>query len=252
MELPAANVITPTWPAPATIRALITTREGGVSRGPYASLNLGMHVGDDAQAVMENRRRLTRLLPRGPHWLQQVHGNCVLRVTESSPAASAAADAIHSSAVNQPCAVLVADCLPVLFCDSAGTEVAAAHAGWRGLCAGVLENTVAAMSARPESLMAYLGPAIGPEHFEVGSEVRAAFMAVDEGAAAVFRPQPAPGKFLADIYALARQRLTRAGVTQVYGGSHCTVSEPARFFSYRREGKTGRMAALIWRVPAES
>ena len=243
----------PAWPAPAHIKALITTRHGGVSTGPYGSFNFGMHVGDDAAAVMENRRRLTAMLPRAPVWLQQVHGTRVLRADDWAQSASAGeADAVQTAAVDRPCAVMMADCLPVLFCDQAGTEVAAAHAGWRGLCAGVLENTVAAMSAKPELLMAYLGPAIGPAEFEVGREVRDAFMAVEERAAAAFTPRATAGKYYADIYALARQRLERAGVTQIYGGNYCTVTEAARFFSYRRDVTTGRMAALIWRGPNES
>jgi polyphenol oxidase len=250
MSKPEAHLIVPPWPAPANIKTLITTRHGGVSTAPYDSLNLGMHVGDDLSAVAENRRRLQLHLPHAPAWLRQVHGTHVLRaesIANSGLLEEVGADASHTSATGLPCAVMIADCLPVLFCDQAGTQVAAAHAGWRGLCAGVIENTVTAMAADPQSLMAYLGPAIGPEKFEVGSEVRDAFIAVDARAASAFKPRPANGKFLADIYMLARQRLARAGVEQVYGGDFCTVTETARFYSYRREGKTGRMAALIWR-----
>ncbi len=251
MALESSHLIVPDWPAPANIRALITTRHGGVSHAPYASLNLGRFVGDEPAAVAENRRRLAALLPRAPLWLRQVHGTEVLRAEDwidAPPAAEIGADAAHTSKIDLPCAVMMADCLPVLFCDAAGSEVAAAHAGWRGLCAGVLENTVAAMSSRPDSLIAYMGPAIGPAQFEVGAEVREAFIAVDAGAAAAFTPQPQPGKYLADIYLLARQRLARAGLRQVYGGDYCTVSDDYRFFSYRRERTTGRMAALIWRT----
>lgn len=249
-RLHESHLIVPAWPAPANIKALITTRNGGVSTGAYASLNLGMHVGDEAAAVEENRRRLSVMLPRAPMWLQQVHGTQVACADDPAHivvSTTATADAVRTTAIDQPCAVMMADCLPVLFCDDAGTEVAAAHAGWRGLCAGVLENTVAAMSAKPASLMAYLGPAIGPAQFEVGSEVRDAFIAVDESAAAAFTPRVTAGKFVANIYLLARQRLARAGVLRVYGGDYCTVGDAARFFSYRRDGNTGRMAALIWR-----
>ena len=250
MGLQQSHLIVPAWPAPAHIKALITTRNGGVSSGAYASLNLGMHVGDETAAVEENRRRLSAMLPRAPMWLQQVHGTQVLCADDPAHIVvntTVTADAVRTTLIDQPCAVMMADCLPVLFCDDAGAEVAAAHAGWRGLCAGVLENTVAAMSARPASLMAYLGPAIGPAQFEVGSEVRDAFLAIEDCAAAAFTPQETAGKYVANIYLLARQRLARAGVSRVYGGEYCTVSDPARFFSYRRDGSTGRMAALIWR-----
>src|SRR5260221_4299531 len=245
------QLIVPDWPAPGNIRALAPIRHGGVSVDRCPSLNLGLHVGDDPAAVAETRRRLTAVVPGVPLWLRQVHGTRVLRGEDwidPPPAAEIGADAAHAAAVDLPCAVMMADCLPVLFCDRAGTEVAAAHAGWRGLCAGVLENTVAAMRAEPDSLLAWLGPAIGPTKFEVGGEVREAFMAVDANAAAAFTALPSAGKFLADIYLLARQRLARAGLGRVYGGGYCTVSEEARFFSYRRDKTTGRMAALIWRT----
>ena len=250
MPLAKTHLIVPAWPAPANIKALITTRHGGISEGPFASLNLGMHVGDKPAAVAENRCRLSAILPRAPVWLRQVHGTAVVRAedwAETTSTGEAEADAVLASTPDLPCAVMMADCLPVLFCDQAGTRVAVAHAGWRGLCAGVLENTVAAMVAEPQSLMAYLGPAIGPAKFEVGSEVRDAFMAADSRSASAFAPLPLAGKFLADIYLLARQRLVRAGVTRIYGGNFCTVTEAERFFSYRREGNTGRMAAVIWR-----
>lgn len=250
MLLQEAHLIVPAWPAPANIKALITTRHGGTSEGAYASFNLGMHVGDNPAAVAENRRRLSVILPRAPVWLRQVHGTAVVRAedwAETTSTGEAEADAVLASTPDLPCAVMMADCLPVLFCDQAGTQVAVAHAGWRGLCAGVLENTVASMAVEPQSLMAYLGPAIGPAKFEVGSVVRDAFMAVDGRSASAFAPLQATGKFLADIYTLTRQRLVRAGVTRIYGGDFCTVTEAARFFSYRREGKTGRMAAVIWR-----
>ena len=224
----------------------MTLRTGGVSTGPYASLNLGDHVGDDPAAVAENRRRVREALalPSEPLWLEQVHGTAVARFGE---AVRPRADASVALAPGQVCAVMVADCLPVLLADRAGTCVAAAHAGWRGLAAGVLEATVAALPVDPAQLVAWLGPAIGPEAFEIGPEVREAFLAVDPEAADAFRPGTGD-RWLADAYRLARQRLARAGVTDVHGGGLCTVSDPTRFFSYRRDGVTGRMAALIWRI----
>lgn len=237
-----ADCLVPDWPAPPTVRALVTTRAGGVSAGPYASMNPADHVGDDPRAVAENRRRLRQLLPAEPHWLTQVHGTAVYRVEAGG---SRQADACVSHMPNAVCAVLTADCLPVLLTDRAGTLVAAAHAGWRGLAAGVLESTVAAMQAPPDTLMAWLGPAIGPTAFQVGEEVRAAFVAADPAAALAFAPD-AEGRFRADLYRLARQRLARAGVTAVYGGGLCTFSDARRFFSYRRDGTTGRMASLVW------
>lgn len=241
--------IVPDWPAPAGVRALLTTRSGGVSVAPYASLNLGDHVGDDPAAVAANRLRLRRVLVGAgdPVWLEQVHGTRVVDAAlERAGAAPAKADAAFARRPGVCCVVMTADCLPVLFCDTAGSVVAAAHAGWRGLCAGVLEQTVAAMAVPACTLLAYLGPAIGPQAFVVGDEVRAAFVAHDALAAAAFSPQAA-GKWLADIYLLARQRLAACGVDQVYGGTWCTVSDADRFFSYRRDGRTGRMASLIWR-----
>ncbi|MEO1766206.1 peptidoglycan editing factor PgeF [Thiobacter aerophilum] len=237
--------ILPDWPTPPHVRALVTTRAGGVSVGPYASLNLAAHVGDDPAAVAENRARLRRLLPAEPLWLEQVHGTAVWRMEAGAPGR---ADASVSRTAGQVCAVLTADCLPVLFADRAGTVVAAAHAGWRGLCAGVLERTVAAMQTDPGQIMSWLGPAIGPEAFQVGEEVRLAFLAVDAAAAEAFRAD-GPGRWRADLYALARMRLARAGVQAVFGGGLCTFSDPTRFFSYRRDGATGRMASLIWLDP---
>jgi len=234
--------IVPQWPAPQRVRALQTTRLGGVSRPPYDSLNLGTHVGDDPLAVAANRNRLSALVPGEPVWLEQVHGT---RVEQADVAGCApAADACVSRQPHGVCVVMTADCLPVLFCDKAGTVVAAAHAGWRGLADGVIESTVQAMQAAPADLMAWLGPAIGPQAFEVGPEVRAAFVAHDPAAAAAFLPRG--GKFLADLYLLARQRLAVLGVTSVYGGDLCTFSAPQHFFSYRRDGSTGRMASMIW------
>ncbi|KAA3655270.1 MAG: peptidoglycan editing factor PgeF [Proteobacteria bacterium] len=239
-------VITPDWPAPPGVHALMTTRVGGVSTGPFASLNLGDHVGDAPAAVAANRRALTAWCPAPPRWLNQVHG--VEVVPAASIEAAVDADASFARREDVVCAVMTADCLPVLFCDTKGAVVAAAHAGWRGLHAGVLEQTVARMQVPPGDVMAWLGAAIGPDAFEVGDEVRAAFVAHEAAAAAAFRPGRVPGKWLADLYALARQRLAACGVTRVYGGDLCTVSDPQRFFSYRRDGQTGRMAAMVWRT----
>ena len=240
------GLLRPDWPAPPGVQAAMTLRTGGVSAGPYTSLNLGDHVGDDPAAVAENRRRLREALalPSEPLWLEQVHGTAVARF---GGADRPRADAAVALAPGQVCAVMVADCLPVLLADRSGTCVAAAHAGWRGLAAGVLEAAVAALPADPAQLVAWLGPAIGPEAFEVGPEVREAFVAVDPTATDAFRPGEGD-RWLADAYGLARQRLARAGVTDVHGGGLCTVSDPSRFFSYRRDGATGRMAALIWRI----
>ncbi len=251
--LSMADVIVPDWPAPSRVKALITTRRGGVSLGDFASLNLGLHVGDDADAAGENRRRLGELLPSAPIWLNQVHGaNVITLDRDVTPDIAREADAATTRLVGRPCAAMVADCLPVLLCDEDGTCVGAAHAGWRGLAAGVIEQTVDSMSTSalvaPGKLMAYLGPAIGPTAFEVGQEVVDTFVALASDSKRAFQVLPdKPGKYLADIFQLARQRLAKAGVHRVYGGSHCTVSDPDRFFSYRRDGKTGRMAALIWR-----
>ncbi|HSD37685.1 MAG TPA: peptidoglycan editing factor PgeF [Rhodocyclaceae bacterium] len=239
-------LIVPDWPAPAGVRAIVTTRLGGVSAAPYESFNLGGRVGDVASAVEENRRRLYALLPAAPRWLHQVHGVAV--VDADMDGAGNEADAICSHRANVPCAIMTADCLPVLFTDRAGSVVAAAHAGWRGLCGGVLEASVAAMRAAPEDIIAWLGPAIGPTQFEVGPEVREAFMRHDEAAAQAFQSGETD-RWMADIYALARQRLIGVGLAAdaIYGGDLCTVSDAARFFSYRRDGITGRMASLIWR-----
>ena len=253
----------PEWPAPASGRALSTTRAGGVSHGVYGleggepgGLNLGTHVGDDPAHVAENRARLAGHLPAKPLWLEQVHGCAVATVDHLAGPGEAAprADASVAVAAGQVCAIMTADCLPVLLCDGEGTVVGAAHAGWRGLCNGVIEATLARMQAasgKPSlRWLAWLGPAIGPGAFEVGAEVREAFLAqarAGEHAAvdAAFRPG-AEGKYMADIYALARTRLARAGCTDVYGGDACTVSDPQRFYSYRRDGVTGRMASLVW------
>ncbi len=218
---------------------------GGVSAAPYDSLNLGGRVGDVAGAVEENRRRLQSLLPAAPRWLNQVHG---VKVCDPDSTEHDADAVVTRRARITPCAIMTADCLPVLLTDRTGSVVGAAHAGWRGLCDGVLEASVAAMRVSPGELIAWLGPAIGPAHFEVGPEVREAFVREDEAAAQAFRPGRAD-RWMADIFLLARQRLIRSGVpaTAISGGDLCTVSDADRFFSYRRDGVTGRMASLIWR-----
>ncbi len=240
--------IEPDWPAPASVFALSTTRQGGVSAAPWASFNLGAHVGDDPVAVVANRQRLQGLLPHAVRiqWLSQVHGASVVNASaeESIPEA----DGCWSRAAGAACAVMTADCLPVLLCDREGTVVAAAHAGWRGLAAGVLEASVAAMGVAGDSLLAWLGPAIGPAAFEVGAEVRQYFLtsAVSpREVEACFRPAGRPGHYLCDLYQLARLRLRSVGVEAIYGGDLCTYSESERFFSYRRDGQTGRMVSLV-------
>ncbi|QIZ49242.1 purine nucleoside phosphorylase YfiH [Dickeya zeae] len=240
-------MLIPDWPAPARVRACSTTRLGGVSSAPYDSLNLGNHVGDSPLHVQDNRQRLlaTAGLPVMPHWLQQVHGTQVINLDQVS-SDSLTGDAAYTTRQDRVCAVMTADCLPVLFCSANGDEVAAAHAGWRGLQAGVLEETLRHFHARPADILAWMGPAIGAQQFEVGGEVREAFLQVDPIADCAFVPRN--GKFLADIYQLARLRLEAAGVTQVFGGEYCTVSDSGRFFSYRRDGMTGRMATLIWLI----
>lgn len=237
----------PDWPAPPNVRAASSTRAGGVSAPPWDSLNLADHVGDDPQRVAENRRRLREhlRLPAEPFWLQQVHGCDVADAGAAGEGAVCAADAAVATRPGAICAVLTADCLPVLFCSRRGDWVAAAHAGWRGLAAGVLEQTVRRAPADAADVLAWLGPAIGQAAFEVGPEVRAAFLADDAGAAGCFLPSPA-GRWLADLYGLARRRLARCGLGWVGGGGLCTHADAARFFSFRRDGTTGRMASLIW------
>ncbi|WAC43006.1 peptidoglycan editing factor PgeF [Pseudomonas sp. SL4(2022)] len=236
--------LTPQWPAPARVKTCVTTRSGGVSLAPYDSCNLGEHVGDQPAAVLKNRQRLVSLLGCKPAWLQQVHG---VAVVEANPQVVPEADASWASKPGIACAVMTADCLPVLFCNRAGTRVAAAHAGWRGLANGVLEATLDSLAVPADQVLVWLGPAIGPQAFEVGGEVRDAFLAQHARAAEAFMPSVNPGKFLADIYQLARIRLSARGVEAVYGGDFCTVNDP-RFFSYRRAAQTGRFASLIWLV----
>ncbi|NQD38927.1 peptidoglycan editing factor PgeF [Permianibacter sp. IMCC34836] len=259
-ESASLELIRPDWPAPASVQAFASTRCGGVSTGAYAGLNLGAHTGDNPAAVASNRALLRQrlALQNQPHWLNQVHGVAVAELTaelatekrtETIATVPVTADASVSRAVDTVCAVLTADCLPVLFCDRAGQWVGAAHAGWRGLCAGVLEQTLAHYHGARSELMAWLGPAIGPTAFEVGPEVRAEFVRHDAAAASAFRAGAAD-RWYADLYALARQRLQAAGVNAIFGGGFCTFSEPQRFYSYRRDQQTGRQATLIWRSAA--
>lgn len=240
------QVLRPEWPAPAKVRAAFTLRQGGVSQAPYDSLNVGAHVGDEPAAVAENRRRLRvqLQLPREPAWIDQVHGTEVLDLDGS--AATGAADAVLTRRPGPVCAVQVADCLPVFISVRDGSAVAAAHAGWRGLAAGVLEATVKRLAVEPRQLITWLGPAIGQAHFEVGEEVRQAFLAHDAGASGAFAAN-ARGRWQCDLAGLARRRLAALGVGGIFGGEWCTYADPARFFSYRRDGRCGRMAALIWR-----
>lgn len=242
-------LLRPDWPAPADVHAACSTRAGGVSQGRYESLNLGDHVGDEAASVAENRRRYAAALGVRPVFLQQVHGVEVRRLDAAS-ADGGAADGCTTADAGVACTIMVADCLPVLFCDTAGRQVAAAHAGWRGLAAGVLEQTLAAFAGAP--VLAWLGPCIGPKAFEVGSEVKAVFETQDAGAETCFRPAASPGKWLADLPALARRRLAASGVSAVFGNdggdAWCTVGNPSRFFSHRRDGVSGRLAASVWRA----
>lgn len=239
----------PDWPAPSRVRAVVTTRTNGCSAAPYASLNLGDHVGDDPQRVTRNRALLMQQLALAapPRWLEQVHG-CDLLDCSLSREERPRADAAVSRMPGEVCAVLTADCLPLLICDRAGEQVAAVHAGWRGLAAGIIEKTLARFDCPGSDLLVWLGPAIGPEAFEVGDEVRALFTGLNPADEAAFRPSPS-GRWLADIYRLARSRLAPWRPGFIGGGDRCTFSEPEHFFSYRRDGETGRMASLIWIQP---
>jgi len=240
------DFIIPNWPVPANVVALQTTRLGGVSGAPYASLNLGAHVNDDPIAVAKNRQLLSPYLPNEPVWVNQVHGIEVIDAAQSACLQNA--DASFTTKPNVVCVTMTADCLPVLLCDKAGTVVAAVHAGWRGLCDGVIEAAVNKLPVEHSEILAWLGPAIGPNAFEVGSEVMAQFIAKDAQAASAF--QTNGNKWLGDIYQIARQRLSYLGVTQIYGGSvnedFCTYTDATRFYSFRRDDVTGRMASLIW------
>jgi YfiH family protein len=254
-DVSGPDILFPRWPAPAAVRAAFTLRTGrGVSQPPFDTCNIAAHVGDDPHAVAENRARLRASLelPAEPAWLEQVHGNRVIDLDRDGPDAAApaarAADAVVIRVAGRVGAIQVADCMPVLFAAADGSAVGAAHAGWRGLAGGVLEATVRAMGTPPDELLAWLGPAIGQAHFEVGEEVRAAFVTADAGAAAAFTANPR-GRWQCDLYALARRGLAALGMSGacIFGGSWCTYADSSRFFSYRRDGRCGRMAALIWR-----
>jgi YfiH family protein len=241
-DLNLSNFILPNWPAPKNVHALQTNRDGGVSYAPYDSFNLGRHVKDNPMYVAQNRQMLSQFLPSEPVWLNQVHGINVVDAAQTDCVPNA--DASYTNRKNVVCVTMTADCLPILVCDTAGTIVASIHAGWRSLCDGVIEATIAKLPAKPENLMAWLGPAIGPNAFEVGAEVRAQFMAKDAKSESAFKPKG--DKYLADIYQIATQCLNNLGVTQIYGGGECTYTDEKRFFSFRRDGATGRMASLIW------
>lgn len=240
------NFIQPQWPAPANVKALQTTRMGGVSAASFTSLNFGAHVGDDPIAVAANRQLLSLYLPSEPVWVNQVHGVEVIDAAVSSCLQNA--DASFTTKPNVVCVTMTADCLPVLLCDKKGNVVAAVHAGWRGLCDGVIEAAVAKMQVPASEILVWLGPAIGPKAFEVGDEVREQFIEKDCQAALAFKPHG--DKWLCNIYLIARQRLNAFGVTEIYGASmnedFCTYTDDERFFSFRRDNVTGRMASMIW------
>jgi polyphenol oxidase len=240
------DVITPNWPAPSKIKAFTTTRTGGFSLAPFDTFNLAMHVGDSKADVIENREVLQRKqkLPHAPLWLEQSHSTVVVSA-DLAYEAYPVADASYSFLPGRVCAVMTADCLPVLICDTQGTQVAAIHAGWRGLADGIVAATVANLKAKPKDLLVWLGPAIGPEAFEVKDDVRDAFMQGKSGKSDHFK-QTAKGVYLADMYSIARHQLSKLGVDQVFGGDYCTYTDTERFFSYRRNNTTGRMASLIW------
>lgn len=239
--------LVPDWPAPANIHAYCSVRTEGFSQQPFESFNLASHVGDNEADVQRNRQQLFQQLnlPSEPLWLDQVHG---IKVVDASNGGVGGfqGDASFSRETNQVCSVLTADCLPVLFCDRQGATVAAAHAGWRGLLAGVLESTLNAMTRDTNEIMAWLGPAIGPDNFEVGEEVYQSFVQHSADSADAFKANR-PGHYLANIYQLAKLRLQSRGVNQIYGGDFCTFKEQDRFYSFRRDGQTGRMVSLIWR-----
>ncbi len=243
------DCIKPIWPISENVQCLVTTRKGGYSQGKFSSFNLGMHVGDDIKHVNANRVALLEKfhLPTEPVWLNQQHGKQVINLSKIQNS-DLQADAAYTTEVGKACVVLTADCLPVLFCDDAGSCVAAAHAGWRGLLHGVLENTLATLPVDTNKLLCWLGPAIGPDRFEVGVEVRDLFVKKNPVHQAAFQYNKS-GKFLANLYLLAEQTLSSKGVKGVYGGGYCTYSDTENFFSYRRDGKTGRMGTMIWMKP---
>lgn len=240
-------MIIPNWPV-KSVKALSTTRQGGVSNAPYASFNLGLHVGDDEKNVTANRATLTDLLPRQAVWLNQIHSAEVVVVDKDFDCANVLdADALYTDVVNQPLAIMTADCLPVLLCSRAGDEVAAVHGGWRGLAAGIFANTIAQFKAKPNDIYVWLGPAIGPLQFEVGAEVKQRFCQQLQAHHTAFQLQ-ANDKYLADIYLIAKQQLQQLAIENIFGGEYCTVTQSDLFFSYRRDGQTGRMASVIWRT----
>ena len=249
-----SSYLVPRWDAPANIKAVITTRQGGFSCGHFNSFNLASHVEDSPAAVEQNRAKLAFdcALQSQPHWLDQIHSTQVVDL-DDRPQPGARGDAAITTLTGVPCVVLTADCLPVLLCARDGEQVAAAHAGWRGLSSGILRNTVNSMTATGDDLLAYLGPAISKAHFEIGEEVRDHFVRNAMGAEHAvkildcFTAGPAEGKLFADLYALARLELALIGVTRVFGGDYCTYDDAERFYSYRRDGETGRMASVIWK-----
>ena len=241
------EIIVPQWPVPENVKAFSSCRTGGLSCAEFSSLNLAVHVSDDEQLVEKNRQRLIKelVIPSSPVWLNQTHSNKVIELSGIKEYHKPiSADGAIAKQSKQVCTVMTADCLPLLFCNQKGTEVAAVHAGWRGLLNGIIENTINHLS-RPQQLMVWLGPAIGPGEFEVGTEVKEAFVGKSSIFQQAFQEQ-ANGKYLADIYLLARMVLTQQGITKIYGGEHCTVTENGQFYSYRRDGQTGRMASFIW------
>ena len=241
MTLPAQWLV-PDWPAPPGVRAFVTTRAGGVSEGEYASMNLGIASGDDPARVQRNRDILRGHLPSDGPWLRQVHGTQVVDLDRD---AERTGDACLTRSAGRVAGVLTADCMPLFLADVRGRVVAVAHAGWRGMAAGVIESTLDAMAVPAGEVVAWMGPTIGPDAFEVGPEVREAFLAADADAGIAFRAH-APGKFMADLYALARRRLVRAGIKSIHGGGFCTYHERDRFFSYRRVKASGRMGSFAW------
>jgi YfiH family protein len=238
--------IHPNWPAPSNVKAMQTTRSGGVSTGAFASLNMGAHVGDDPIAVAKNRQLLSSYLPSEPVWVNQVHGTVVIDAAVSSCLQNA--DASFATNLNVVCVTMTADCLPLLLCDTKGTVVAAVHAGWRGLCDGVIEAAIAKMQVPAKEILVWLGPAIGPKAFEVGADVKVQFAEKDRQAELAFKPHG--DKWLCNLYVIAKQRLNHMGVTQIYGASvneeFCTYTDVDRFYSFRRDNITGRMASMIW------
>ncbi len=241
------DFIVPNWPAPKNVRAFTTLRSGGMSEAPYDSFNLADHVGDHEKFVTANRQLLREKLqlPNEPVWLEQTHSTCVLSAELTT--GDNKADASFTNQANQVCAILTADCLPVLLCDRLGTQVAAIHAGWRGLLNGIIEKTLERMQVPSQDILVWLGPAIGPRVYELGEEVRQQFLEKEAEAEAAFVPSHRKGHWLGNLYDLARLRLQKHNVSAIYGGEYCTYSDKARFFSYRRDGdKTGRMASLIW------